>query len=111
MPVSAGDLPAKACLVRVAHAGRDQMALWSGGRLNKLGAGLDDLLRLTRADMRAALGETAESLDMDACKLLAPAEPQEVWAAGLTYSRRSEPRMEEAASQGAYAKLCEAGRR
>ncbi|HXL78829.1 MAG TPA: hypothetical protein VN985_09335 [Candidatus Eisenbacteria bacterium] len=46
MPVSAGDLPAKPCLVRVAHAGRDQVALWSGGRLNQLGVGLDELLRL-----------------------------------------------------------------
>ena len=110
MPVSAGDLPAKACLVRVAHAGRDQMALWSGGRLNKLGAGLDDLLRLTRADMRAALEETAESLDMDACELLAPAESQEVWAAGVTYSRSREARMEESASQDVYAKVYEAER-
>jgi len=46
MPVSAGDLPAKPCLVRVAHAGRDQVALWSGGRLNQLGVGLNELLRL-----------------------------------------------------------------
>src|SRR2546428_686195 len=110
MPVTAGDLPAKPCLVRVAHAGRDQMALWSGGRLNKLGAGLDDLLRLTRADMRAALEETAESLDVDACELLAPAESQEVWAAGVTYSRSREARMEESASQDVYAKVYEAER-
>jgi len=110
MPVSAGDLPAKPCLVRVAHAGRDQTALWSGGRLNKLGAGLDDLLRLTLADMRAALKETAGSLDMDACELLAPVESQEVWAAGVTYSRSRQARMEESASQDVYAKVYEAER-
>jgi 2-dehydro-3-deoxy-D-arabinonate dehydratase len=110
MPVSAGDLPAKPCLVRVAHAGRDQMALWSGGRLNRLGAGLDDLLRLTLADMRAALKETAGSLDMDACELLAPVGSQEVWAAGVTYSRSREARMEESASQDVYAKVYQAER-
>ena len=110
MPVSAGDLPAKPCLVRVAHAGRDQMALWSGGRLNRLGAGLDDLLRLTLADMRAALKETAGSLDTDACELLAPVGSQEVWAAGVTYSRSREARMEESASQDVYAKVYQAER-
>src|SRR5438132_5674096 len=110
MPVSAGDLPAKPCLVRVAHAGRDQMALWSGGRLNKLGAGLDDLLRLTLADMRAALKETAGSLDLDVCELLAPVGSQEVWAAGVTYSRSREARMEESASQDVYAKVYQAER-
>src|SRR5258706_14477314 len=103
MPVSAGALPAKPCLVRVAHAGRDHTALWSGGRLNRLGAGLDDLLRLTLADMRAALKETAGSMDMDACELLAPVGSQEVWAAGVTYSRSGQARMERSASQAAYA--------
>jgi 2-dehydro-3-deoxy-D-arabinonate dehydratase len=110
MPVSAGDLPAKPCLVRVAHSGRDQTALWSGGSLNKLGAGLDDLLRLTLADMRAAIKETAGRLDMDACELLAPVGSQEVWAAGVTYSRSRQARMEESASQDVYAKVYEAER-
>ena len=110
MPVSAGDLPAKSCLVRVTHTGRDQMALWSGGRLTKLGAGLDDLLRLTVADMRVALEETAGSLDVNACELLAPVESQEVWAAGVTYSRSREARMEESSSQDVYARVYEAER-
>src|SRR5947209_4921570 len=110
MPVSAGDLPAKPCLVRVTHTGRDQMALWSGGRLTKLGAGLDDLLRLTVADMRVALEETEGSLDVNACELLAPVESQEVWAAGVTYSRSREARMEESSSQDVYARVYEAER-
>src|SRR3989442_15593935 len=110
MRVSAGDLPAKPCLVRVAHAGRDRVALWCGGRLTQLGAGLDDLLRLPLAEIRAALEETAGSLDLDACELLAPAESQEVWAAGVTYSRSREARMEESASQDVYAKVYEAER-
>src|SRR6266849_10097450 len=110
MPVNAGDLPAKPCLVRVAHAGRDQVALWSGGRLNKLGVGLDELLRLTVAEMRAALEETVGSLDLDVCELLAPVGSQEVWACGVTYSRSREARMEESSSQDVYAKVYEAER-
>ncbi|TMB94587.1 MAG: hypothetical protein E6J40_13920 [Chloroflexi bacterium] len=110
MPVSAGDLPAKPCLVRVTHAGRDQMALWSEGRLTKLGAGLDDLLRLTVADMRVALEEIEGSLDVNACELLSPVESQEVWAAGVTYSRSREARMEESSSQDVYARVYEAER-
>src|SRR6266852_4330702 len=110
MPVSAGDLPAKPCLVRVAHAGRDQVALWSGGRLNKLSVGLDELLRLTVAEMRAALEETVGSLDLDVCELLAPVASQEVWACGVTYSRSREARMEESSSQDVYAKVYEAER-
>jgi len=110
MPVDAGDLPAKPCLVRVAHAGRDRVALWSGGRLNQLGAGLDELLRLTLAEIRAALEETVGSVDLDACELLAPVESQEVWACGVTYSRSREARMEESSSQDVYAKVYEAER-
>jgi 2-dehydro-3-deoxy-D-arabinonate dehydratase len=110
MPVNPGDLPAKPCLVRVAHAGRDQAALWSGGRLNKLGAGLDELLRLTLAEMRAAVEETVGSLDPDAYELLAPVESQEVWGCGVTYSRSREARMEESSSQDVYAKVYEAER-
>src|SRR6266852_2779449 len=110
MPVSAGDLPAKPCLVRVAHAGRDQVALWSGGRLNKLSVGLDELLRLTVAEMRAALEETVGSLDLDVCEVLAPVGSQEVWACGVTYSRSREARMEESSSQDVYAKVYEAER-
>jgi 2-dehydro-3-deoxy-D-arabinonate dehydratase len=110
MPVNAGDLPAKPCLVRVAYAGRDQAVLWSGGQLNKLGVGLDELLRLTLAEMRAAVEETVGSLDPDACKLLAPVESQEVWGCGVTYSRSREARMEESSSQDVYAKVYEAER-
>ncbi len=110
MPVDAGDLPAKPCLVRVAHAGRDQLALWSGGQLKKIGVSLDELLRLTMADMRAALEQTVGNLDLDVCELLAPVQSQEVWACGLTYSRSREARMEESSSQDVYAKVYAAER-
>jgi 2-dehydro-3-deoxy-D-arabinonate dehydratase len=105
MPVDARDLPAKACLVRVAHAGRDLVALWSDGQLNRIEAGLDELLRLTTADMRAALATTAGGLDLQACELLAPVESQEVWACGVTYWRSRDARMEESSAQDVYARV------
>ena len=110
MPVDAGDLPAKACLVRVAYAGRDVVALWSAGRLNRVEAGLDELLRLTTPEMRAALATTAGALDLEACELLAPVDSQEVWACGVTYWRSRDARMEESSAQDVYAKVYEAER-
>src|SRR5438132_1436100 len=110
MPVDAGDLPARPCLVRIASGGHQQVALWSGGRLTSVDAGLDELLRLTAAQMRAALATSAGGLDLGACELLAPAESQEVWACGVTYWRSRDARMEESSSQDVYAKVYEAER-
>jgi 2-dehydro-3-deoxy-D-arabinonate dehydratase len=110
MPVDVGDLPAKACLVRVAHAGRALVALWSAGRLNSVGADLDELLRLTTSEMRAALATTTGALDLEACELLAPVDSQEVWACGVTYWRSRDARMEESSAQDVYARVYEAER-
>src|SRR6267143_1304535 len=110
MPIQAGELPTKPCLLRVAHAGRGSIALWSGHRLKRVGLPVDELLRLTAAEMRAALEQTSSDLDPDECELLAPVESQEVWACGVTYSRSREARMEESSSQDVYAKVYEAER-
>ena len=110
MPVDPGELPAKACLVRVAHGGRDQAALWSDGRLSRIEAGMDELLRLTAAEMRAALATTSGGLDLEACELLPPVESQEVWACGVTYWRSRDARMEESSAQDVYARVYRAER-
>ena len=110
MPVDAGDLPAKPCLLRIAHAGHQRVALWSGGRLSSIDAGLDELLRLSADQMRAALATSTGALDLDRCELLAPAESQEVWACGVTYWRSRDARMEESSNQDVYAKVYEAER-
>src|SRR2546430_3593514 len=110
MPVDTGDLPARPCLVRIAHGGNQQVALGSGGRLTSVDAGLDELLRLTAGRMRAAIATSAVGLDPGACELLAPAESQEVWACGVTYWRSRDARMEESSSQDVYAKVYEAER-
>jgi 2-dehydro-3-deoxy-D-arabinonate dehydratase len=64
----------------------------------------DDLV--TRDDLAGFLLETAksrprgESFALDSQKLLAPIGSQEVWAAGVTYHRSRDARMEESQSAG-----------
>ena len=110
MPVHTGELPATPCLVRLAHAGHHEVALWSDARLRRVGVGLDELLRLSAAEMRATLDAATGELDPSACDLLAPAESQEVWAAGVTYMRSRTARMEESSVQDVYARVYEADR-
>ncbi|TMB89091.1 MAG: hypothetical protein E6J18_08035 [Chloroflexi bacterium] len=110
MPILPEDLPSKPCLVGVEHDGRRGLVLWSGGRLAQLASGLDGLLRLTTADMRNALQSRADELDPARCELLAPAESQEVWAAGVTYLRSRAARMEESSESDVYARVYEAER-
>jgi 2-dehydro-3-deoxy-D-arabinonate dehydratase len=64
--------------------------------------------------MRALLEDPSAGrlpqLDPAECDLLAPAESQEVWAAGVTYLRSREARMEEAVAKDIYALVYEAER-
>jgi 2-dehydro-3-deoxy-D-arabinonate dehydratase len=110
MPIPVHDLPAKPCFVSLESGGRRSTALWSGGRLRSLRVDLDDLMRLSSADMRAELEHTAGELDPGACELLAPAESQEVWAAGVTYLRSRTARMEESGQADVYARVYAADR-
>jgi 2-dehydro-3-deoxy-D-arabinonate dehydratase len=84
--------------------------MWSGGRLRALRLGLDDLLRLPLSEMRGELQQTTAELDLTDCDLLAPAESQEVWAAGVTYLRSRAARMEESTEADIYARVYAADR-
>src|ERR1700730_9174412 len=96
MPIRTEDLPpSNACLVRLERAGRRILAIWSEGRLEQLRLGLDELMQLSAAEIRSELEHTTGLIDQDECELLAPAESQEVWAAGVTYMRSRIARMEE----------------
>ena len=110
MPIRIEELPAKACLVRLERAGRRILAMRSEGRLEQLRLGLDELLKLSAADIRSELEHTAGAIDPAQCELLAPAESQEVWAAGVTYMRSRVARMEESSEADVYAKVYEAER-
>jgi 2-dehydro-3-deoxy-D-arabinonate dehydratase len=110
MPIRTEDLPRKACLVRLKHAGQAAIAVWSDGQLNQARAGLDELMRFSRTEMRGELEHSTNSLDPAQCELLAPVESQEVWAAGVTYLRSRVARMEESSEADVYAKVYEAER-
>lgn len=102
-------LPEKPCLVRLSQGGRTVLAYSEGGRLRSLGHSLDELLRLTAGEMRAALEEGGSELDASSAEILAPVESQEVWASGVTYQRSREARIEESGSD-IYAKVYSAER-
>jgi 2-dehydro-3-deoxy-D-arabinonate dehydratase len=110
MPIQVEDLPPKGCLVMVEQGGRRATALWSGGRLRSLRLGMDDLMRLPLSEMRAELEHSTAELDPNRCELLAPAESQEVWAAGVTYQRSRSARMEESSEADIYARVYAADR-
>jgi 2-dehydro-3-deoxy-D-arabinonate dehydratase len=110
MPMRTEDLPSKPCLVMLDHAGRRSIGIWSNGRLKQVRLGLDELLRLSVADLRTELERATEGLDPANCELLAPAESQEVWAAGVTYLRSRAARMEESSEADVYARVYEAER-
>ncbi len=99
-------------LVRVRGEGRTYLALWRDERLWDLNPlTLDALLRLPLDGIRAGLGAiTGPELDPTAVEIAAPAESQEVWAAGVTYLRSREARLEEATQKTIYEHVYESDR-
>jgi 2-dehydro-3-deoxy-D-arabinonate dehydratase len=122
MRVDPGDLPRTPALLRITLRGEEpSLAVWTEGRLHDLRAASDHRVRSVDRllDMRLSeLRETIDhlqldglpTLDLDAVEVLAPVETQEVWAAGVTYRRSREARMEEAEAQDLYALVYEAAR-
>jgi 2-dehydro-3-deoxy-D-arabinonate dehydratase len=108
-------LPDTPALARViGEGGRPRLALWRSSRLIDLRSALDPrlrsldrLLELALPDIRRLLDDpgliSLPSLDPSGLAWAAPAESQEVWAAGITYIRSREARMEEAAVRDVYA--------
>jgi 2-dehydro-3-deoxy-D-arabinonate dehydratase len=104
-------LPEATSLVRVRATGAPGWALWREGRLFSLELSLDELMSHPMATIRDRLSfQRGPELDPDALELLAPIESQEVWAAGVTYQRSREARMEEAAQKDVYALVYSAER-
>jgi 2-dehydro-3-deoxy-D-arabinonate dehydratase len=111
--VDAGSLPGSDSLLRVEAGGRRMLALWRAGRLYDAGPlTLDELLALPATGMRTRLEAAVAwpELDVAEVRLLAPAEGQEVWAAGVTYLRSREARMEESVERDVYQRVYEAER-
>ena len=102
-------------LARVRTAsGETHLALWQDGRLRDLRPlTLDGLLHLPRHAMRALLeADPADWREIDPAgvALAAPVESQEVWAAGVTYLRSREARLEESSTKDIYARVYESDR-
>ncbi len=110
MPIRTDELPAAASLVSLEYAGRSTLALWDQEKLHELRITLDDLMRMSSADMNRELDRLGDDLDPGQCQLQAPAQSQEVWACGVTYLRSRVARMEESNTADVYAKVYEADR-
>jgi 2-dehydro-3-deoxy-D-arabinonate dehydratase len=65
---------------------------------------LDDLLRLSLDDARAAVESAGAAADLDG-SLLPPVDSQEVWGAGVTYERSRAGRIEESTEGGVYDRI------
>lgn len=103
-------LPELPSLVRVRQGDRQALALWTGAGLHALPMTLDELLSEPLSAIRQLLSDPGPPLDVADCALLAPVESQEVWAAGVTYERSREARMDESGQADIYAQVYEAER-
>jgi 2-dehydro-3-deoxy-D-arabinonate dehydratase len=76
-------------------------------------ASLAAALQLSAADLRAGLDTvagSAESLPLADVTLDAPIDEQEIWAAGVTYLRSRDARMEESSEKNVYDRVYDAER-
>jgi 2-dehydro-3-deoxy-D-arabinonate dehydratase len=93
-------------LARVRTAdGTTHLCLWRDRDLWDLHPlSLDDLLRMPLAEIRKTLGSagTMRQRADPNVELVAPAQSQEVWAAGVTYLRSREARLEETSQKNIY---------
>ena len=70
-------------------------------------------LQMSLAELEAAVGRVrsaGEGLPIDSVKLLAPIDDQEIWAAGVTYLRSRDARMEESSEKSVYDRVYDAER-
>jgi len=74
-------------------------------------AGIGALLRLPATEIRARLEQAGEVIDGSDVTLLAPIDGRmEVWAAGVTYARSRQARMEESSMADVYSLVYDADR-
>lgn len=71
-----------------------------------------DLLQLSVADINQAVADATdgETLALGDVQVLAPIDAQEVWAAGVTYRRSRDARMEESTQKDVYDQVYDADR-
>lgn len=110
MTIDAADLPEAPALVRARRGAGVVLGIWREGRLRSLGVDLDGLLSEPLSRIREMVDAPGEELDLSGLELLPPVAGQEVWAAGVTYRRSREARMEESSEKDVYARVYQAAR-
>ena len=107
------------CLYRVAEESDLRLGLIVGDRLRDVGRGggpasLGEALAVPLAELRDRLETVGmgagEELPLDTVTMAAPVDRQEVWAAGVTYRRSRDARMEESTQKDVYDLVYEAER-
>ena len=107
------------CLFRTEPAATPRLGLVVGDRvIDSAAAGgpstMADVLTLSAADLRTRLeavtANGGEGIPLSAVTLVAPIDRQEVWAAGVTYLRSRDARMEESTQKSVYDLVYEADR-
>lgn len=97
-------------LARVESEGRAVWTVRRGDEYSLLGMTLSELLRLPADEARQRVEQTTGA-GIHPDRLLAPIDPQqEVWAAGVTYARSREGRIEEATDGTPYDRVYSADR-
>lgn len=98
-------------LLRYAHAGHQGLGVVSGTDIRPLELSLAELLSLPLAEARAIVDSaTGDALPLDAVEVLPPVDEQEVWAAGVTYRRSRDGRVEESGNETLYDHVYSAAR-
>lgn len=97
------------CLYRTDSAATPKLGLIAGDRVIDVAAGggpasLTDVLTSTTAEARSRLEaiDTSGGIPLSSVQLAAPIDNQEVWAAGVTYLRSRDARMEESTQKSVY---------
>ncbi|MGD9714815.1 MAG: fumarylacetoacetate hydrolase family protein, partial [Thermomicrobiales bacterium] len=109
------------CLYRVSDDGsprnQGKLGLIVGDRvIDSATAGgperLANALELSAADLRSSLDAIsgADGVSLDSVELMAPVDWQEIWAAGVTYLRSRDARMEESQEKSVYDRVYDADR-
>jgi 2-dehydro-3-deoxy-D-arabinonate dehydratase len=110
MAIDTTVLPSLPALVRARGGVGPALYIWRDGRLRTVEASLDALLSEPVGRIKEVLATEGAEVDPGGLELLAPVETQEVWAAGVTYRRSREARMEESSQSDIYARVYEAPR-
>jgi 2-dehydro-3-deoxy-D-arabinonate dehydratase len=101
--------PLAQSLLRLRTAGGTTWVMRDQDGDRALGCGLADLLALPLDQSRERV-ERATSVDFVDAPLLAPVDDQEVWAAGVTYARSRDGRMDESVDASVYDRVYKAER-